>query len=247
MNLSTVIITHDEEKHIKKCLDSIGTHEVILVDNASTDQTVSIVQSNFPQAKIIRNKTNLGVAQARNQGIKEATGEYIMFLDADAELANDTINKLLEAMEQKPRAGIVAPKLIYPNGKLQYSCRRFPTFWNILSRGFLGESDSPNWYLMRDYDHKTPREVDWVMGACQLIRREVLNSIGLLDGGYFYGYEDVDFCWRALRKGWKVVYVPDAVAIHHYQRRSARGGIFNRLKWSHFSSAMRFLLKKNFS
>lgn len=250
MNLSTIIITNNEVKHIKNCLTSLGKFgagEVILVDNNSADDTVWIVENDFPQVRIIKNRSNRGVAVARNQSLKLANGDYVLFLDADAVLTAGALEHLLEVINQDSRIGIAGPKLIYPDGSLQYSCRQFPTFRDILGRGLGSKSGRQSRYLMRDYDHQTPREVDWVLGACQLIRRKTFEDIGFLDERYFYGYEDVDFCWRARRKEWKVVYVPEAVVVHHYHRRSAGGGIFNPLKWSHFASAMRFLIKKNFS
>ena len=100
---------------------------------------------------------------------------------------------------------------------------------------------------MVDLKHQEPKEVDWLLGAALLLRGQMLSEIGYFNEKYFLYYGDVDLCWRARKKGWKIVYYPQVQAVHHYQRASARGGIFNPLKWSHFFSAMRFLIKKNFS
>lgn len=193
--------------------------EVIVVDNASTDGSVQMAQEHFPWANVIANAQNVGYSAGNNLGIEAATGRHLLLLNPDTVIHDDALMTLVQFTDARPEAGIVGAKLLNRDGSLQYSCRRFPTLANGFFRDTpLGRLFPKNRYnrdyLMTNWDHSTPREVDWVSGAAMLIRRECLEEIGTLDEGFFMYCEDVDICFRARERGWKVFYCPDAVITH---------------------------------
>ncbi len=251
-DVSVVLVTYNSEHYIRTCLDALAeaqVRDVVVVDNNSHDSTRAIL-SEFSSLTVILNDTNRGYTQAVNQGVRATGTPYILVLNPDVEISADTIQVLVSELHTDPRVGIAAPKLVYPDGKLQYSCRRFPTFFTFLLRG-LGCTEARAWmprllhrHLMTEYDHVQPLDVDWVLGACMLIRRDMLTSIGLLDESYFLYYSDIDLCLRANRAGWKVRYEPRATAIHQYGRVSAQNRLSNPATRSHIRSALRFFWRQ---
>lgn len=198
--------------------------EVIVVDNGSTDGTPEWVQARFPRATLVRNERNRGVAPARNQGLRIAGGKYCLLLDVDTVLGDGALSALVGFLDANSSAGLVGPKLVDPDGRLQFTCRRFPTVLSKVARrapgrwsGALLEEEE-----FRRWDHGSPAAVDYVIGACQLLRRSALDEVGLLDERIFYGPEDVDLCLRMWEHGWQVWYVPGASVIHWEQRVTRR-------------------------
>ncbi len=249
--LSIIVITFHSIRFVKQCLLSVRRHaagidhEVIVVDSASTDGTQDAVRR-FPEVRFHDIGENRGVAAARNVGLGMAKGRFLMILDVDAELRHGSLESLLRFMERNEGVGLVGPRLLYPDGVLQYSCRRFPTAATKLARrlprrwvGRRLDQDE-----MRGWDHASPRAVDYVIGACQLVRREAWEEVGPLDDRIFYGPEDVDFCLRLWLGGWAVWYVPEAVIIHHEQRSSR--GVTNRLFWMHFWALSYYFTKHRY-
>jgi N-acetylglucosaminyl-diphospho-decaprenol L-rhamnosyltransferase len=237
MDLSIIILTMNESEKLKTCLESLQkdkailSSEIVVIDNASNDGTIRMLESDYPEIKIIRNSKNRGVGPARNQGLKIAKGEYILMLDNDTEVMNSSISKMLSFMQRHEDVGLLGAKLINPDGSLQLSCRRFPiVFQPIASRvtvlqksvyfkKFLG------YHLMKDFDHSSPREVDYVIGACQLIRREAFEHVGFYDERIFFGPEDCDYALRMWQNGWKVIYFPEATIMHQYCRRTTKASL----------------------
>lgn len=255
MMISVIILTFNESEYVCRCIEMVKksrgdfSREIIVIDNGSNDNTDVLLRKRYPEVQLISNHKNLGVARARNQGLRLANGDYMVFLDADSEVRSNTLSSLLSYMEFHSNVAVAGPKLLYPDGTLQYSCRMFPSLLTFICRG-LGVSDEHQFlrkHMMVAFNHQAQQTVDWVLGACQMIRRSALKDIGILDEHYFFGYEDIDFCYRAQQKSWMVAYVPSAIAVHHYQRRSARRGLFNLLKWQHSKSALRFFIKRFFS
>ena len=218
---------------LRKCLESIYkfiselSYEIVLIDNDSIDGTCEMVQENFPEVTLVRNQKNLGVAPARKQGMQLANGNYILILDADTELIENSVKSLYEFMEENKECGLIGCKLVDAQMNLQYSCKRFPSLLSLLFRRlehikFIGKSRTLINHMMMDWDHNEIREVDYLIGACQFIRREVIDKIGYYDTAIFYGPEDIDYCLRIWRAGWKVIYYPFTKIVHHEQRITKR-------------------------
>lgn len=255
MEVSVVIVSYNSRAVLGPCLESLKrqslfeTTEVIVIDNASSDGTPAMVRDRYPWVRLIAGRKNLGFSRGVNIGIREARGEYFLILNPDTVVRRDSIERLVDFAERTPKAGIVGPKLIYEDGTLQYSCRRFYT-WKVLvlRRTILGKifknSRHLADHLMLDFDHESTREVDWLLGACLLVRREAVESVGLLDERFFLYFEDVDWCYRMKHKGWKVFYHPESVVVHSYARGSAQS-VINRSFIAHLASLVRYYDKWN--
>ncbi len=228
-DLSIVIISWKMRDLLEVCLESIFkfteglTFQVILIDNFSQDGTIEMVEEKFPSVRLIKNPENRGVAPARNQGLKEVQGKYALILDADMELIENTIFQLYKFMEEHSECGMVGAKLVDSNRDLQYSCKRFPTVTALIFRrlepfSFISNSKTLKNHLMKDWDHNSVKEVDYLIGACQFFRKEVIDKIGMYDDNIFYGPEDIDYCLRIWKGGWKIFYYPLTKIIHHEQR-----------------------------
>jgi hypothetical protein len=222
-------------------------YEIIIIDNHSTDESCQLVREKFPDLYLIENVKNLGFARAVNQGFRKAKGKYLLILNPDVELLPGSADKMIDFLERHPEAGLLLPKLINPDGSLQFSCRKFYDFSTLLFRRTpLGRIFPNHWtirrHLMMDWNHEEVREVDWGLGACMFLRREALVGQGIFDERFFLYFEDVDLCFRLKKKGWKVIYNPEAVMVHAHLRQSA-GGFFNREKWEHFKSLIKFCCK----
>jgi len=255
VEVSVVVVSYNSRAVLAPCLESLKKQslfertEVIVVDNASSDGTPTMVRERYPWVKLIAGRKNIGFSRGVNVGIREARGEYFLVLNPDTVVRSDSIERLVDFMERTPSAGIVGPKLIYQDGNIQYSCRRFYT-WRVLvlRRTVLGKifknSSAVADHLMLDFDHETTREVDWILGACLLVRRETVESVGLLDERFFLYFEDVDWCYRMKHKGWKIFYYPESVVIHNYARESAQS-VINRSVIAHLASLIRYYDKWN--
>lgn len=250
MELSVIILNWNSRHFIKECLRSLlhtTQHlekEIIIIDNGSKDGSVCFLEHFFPEIILIKNKVNKGVGPSRNQGIKIAKGEFILILDIDTIIHKNAIEFLLETIKTDQRIGIVGPKLVDKNDKLQFSCRFLPSIMSkayrqlpgILQKWLLGREEMLNW------PHDTLREVDYMIGACQLIRKGLIEDIGLFDARMFYGVEEVDYCLRTWKGGWKVVYNPAAV-VTHIEQRKGRKNLFSRLQMEHNKSLLTYFLK----
>jgi N-acetylglucosaminyl-diphospho-decaprenol L-rhamnosyltransferase len=226
--VSIVILTWNSRALLEACLAALPAAterlptEVIVVDNGSRDGTADVLRRRG-DVTVIVNATNRGVAPGRNQGLRAARGEFVVLLDVDTVPAPGAFTQLAARLRAAPEVGLVGPKLVDPDGRLQYSCRRFPTLIDKLCRRLpdgVGRALVADVEL-RSWDHADLRRVDYVIGACQMIRRAALDEVGLLDEHIFYGPEDVDLCLRMQRAGWQVEYVPAAVVMH-LERRLTR-------------------------
>jgi len=225
--LSIVIVNCNVKNLLKKCLESILKYEkdtefeVIVVDNDSKDHSQEMVKSNFPHVKLIENKRNLGFSHGCNQGIRESQGRYILLLNPDTELTPGGFKKMIDFMDSRPEIGICGPKMTDRNGNLQFSCRSFPSYLTAISSSqsvlnrIFPKNPLSRKYLLKDQDHSQIREVDWVSGSCLLVKREMLEKVGLLDQRFFMYVEDVDLCYRAKKTGFSVFYFPPVLVIHH--------------------------------
>jgi GT2 family glycosyltransferase len=188
----------------------------LVVDNASADNSLECLASICPEAILLANGSNVGFGRANNQLIEHLQGKYALLLNTDAFVDADSLSKTLEYMESHPDCGILGVRLVGREGDLQPSCRYFPTPLNVfLSRTGLGRF-FPVVKMVDDmeWDHASVRECDWVPGCYYLIRREVIDQVGLFDPRYFLYYEEVDHCKRTKQAGWKVVYYPHTTVVH---------------------------------
>jgi GT2 family glycosyltransferase len=226
MNLSIVIVNYNAAPFLKRAIDSIEhhlkdvSHEICVVDNASTDDSLDILTS-LSHVRVISNNKNLGFAAAVNQGLRNITGSFVLWLNPDAELLDDGLSTILCYMKDHPSVGIVGPRILNADGSVQLSCRSFPSYqaglfnrYSLFTRWFPNNRFSRR-YLKSDWDHNVVADVDWVSGACLLHRRELMERPGFLDEKFFMYCEDVDFCLRAEQQGWKVQYHPGAAVLHH--------------------------------
>jgi len=230
-DLSIIIVNWNTKNLLKQCLESIKAHtkkisyEIIVVDNSSRDGSADMVETNFPQVFLIKNKKNLGYGRANNQGLDRARGKYVLFLNSDITVNENCLDEMFDFMEDNPAVGASACKLTYPDGSLQHSCRQFPSFkvfflMLIGLRAVFPKMKIFRRYMMLDWDHGDLREVDQIMGSFMFVRRNVLERIGSFDERYWMYFEEVDLCLRIKRAGWKIVHYPFVSAIHHLSKSS---------------------------
>jgi len=254
VDLSVVIVNWNTCDELRKCLHSIreadsDRTETIVVDNASFDESVGMLRREFPWVRLIGNSENLGFAKAGNIGIEAARGRYLFLLNPDTEVEKGAFPALVSFGDENPDVGIFGPKVLNPDGSLQCSCRRFPTLRAALYRYTpLGRLFPTNPYTrdyrMTDWDHSHPRDVDWVSGAAVVIRREMLDAIGLFDERFFMYCEDVDLGCRAKQAGWRVAYYPAVAVVHVIGRSSDRNA--NRMIIE-FHRSMYLFFKKHYA
>ena len=258
MKLSIVIIGYNSWHFLEKNLASLSflkndtETEIIYVDNASNDKTVTEMERLYPAVRIFRNTKNLGISKARNRGIREATGKYIWLLDSDTEVSAEAANGMLTFMDNHPEAGICGCKMYGQDGKVQPSCRKFPTISGKLKTaihivaGKFGCGLYTSFVRSNHYDTEVemPFEVDYLIGACQLIRKEAQERVGELDEKIFYGPEDADFCLRMKFAGYKVFYIPQVSIYHAYQRVTSHQ-LFSKLTRKHLQGLVYYFWKKS--
>jgi len=257
MDLSIIIVYYKNIEELAKNILSLSpacadlSYETIVVDNSPTQELQETILAGAEGLTLLRAGRNLGLARATNMAIAEAKGRHYLFLNPDIIATKDSVKRLVEYAEGHSGAGIVASKLVNPDGSLQLSCRRFYTLSHILVRRtplrYLLSAEAINsHHLMKDYDHSTPRNVDWVLGSCLLIREKAVQEVGSMDGDFFLYFEDVDWCYRMHKADWDVVYYPHSVMIHSHKRDSASPG-FGRQKRAHLASFIRFHKKHGWS
>jgi GT2 family glycosyltransferase len=255
MDVSIVIVSFNGRDLLRRCLASIYEYteglqfEVIIVDNASTDGTREAIAGEYPQAKLLARANNAGFSRAVNEGIAASRGNFLLILNPDCELTSNILPVMIGYLTSRPEIGLLGPKLLDPGGQLQLSCRAFPGFeaslfnrYSLLTKLFPNNKYSSR-YLMLEFDHSRVKDVDWLSGACWLLTRRAYETIGPLDAGYFWTFEDVDYCQRAKRAGLRVVYFPDASIIHHIggSSRGAPGRAIiarHRGMWRYYRSYM---------
>jgi len=224
MDVAICIVSHNTRDLLLACLDSVGRQagasEVVVVDSASTDGSAEAARAAFPQAKVIAAQENLGFGAGCNRGIRATKGEAVLLLNADTRLTAGALEAMVRALCADEGVALVGPRLVRPDGSLQRSCHAFPTLATAFF-GYAGLSKAfPRSRLLGRYDmswwdHGERRKVDWVSGACMLVRRSALEQVGLFDEGYYMYAEECDLCFRLRRAGYGVVYEPAAEVVHH--------------------------------
>ncbi len=228
-----------------------SAHEIIVVDNASGDGTPLMVAREFPGVRCIASSVNTGFGPGNNLGIREARGRYVLIMNPDVVVLDATLDTLVAYMDSHPDVGICGPQLVNPDGSIQYSCYRFPTpLVPIYRRTPLGRfsfaREAVDTYLMREWDHCDERDVDWLLGAAIIMRRDMFEKVGLFDEQFFLYFEDTDLCRRAWEAGYRVVYNPSVRLVHYHKRESA-GSVFkiftNKVTRIHIQSWIKYLIK----
>lgn len=222
MDVSIIVVSFNAREMLVRCLNSILTtvlgpsYEIVVVDNASKDGSPQLVASEYPQARLIDNETNLGFARANNQGIAVSSGRYILLLNSDAVLLPGTVRTMIDFMDAHQQVGVVGAQLLNPDGSFQGSYADFPSLLGeLLLLSKLAHLVYPPTYPSYPAEQsREGRDVDWVSGACLMARRSAMDVVGLLDEGYFMYTEETDWCYRMRAAGWSVHYLPDAKVIH---------------------------------
>lgn len=256
IDLSITIITWNCKAFLAKCLEGIYdkvrgiNFEVIVVDNNSTDGTRDMIKEKYPQVSLIENSTNRGVARARNQAIRVSHGKYVLLLDADTEILSSDFKYLISYMKKNKPVGVLGCLMYAEDDRFYPSARTFPSPLHVIVRrlehyGFLRNSKVLKKHHLEDYNGLNPIEVDYVIGAFQLIRKESIKKVGLLDEKMFYGFEDADYCARMKKKGFKVVFYPSFKIKHHVQG-IARRSLINKMLFYQIKSYIRFYIKYRF-
>lgn len=227
--VSAVILSFNSRHHIEQCVRSLikaladmpGPSEVWVVENGSSDDSARILrvlEREFaPTLRVIYNERNLGTTVSRNQALRRATGHYILVMDSDAWVEAPTLKSLIHTLERDVHCGIVAPRLEYPDGRFQLSTDTFPTLFRKLHRLMALRKLEVGAKPLTE-----PRSVDYAISALWLFRRSLLEEVGLLDENIFYSPEDVDFCLRTWKAGYKVMYDPRVKAVHDAQELSRK-------------------------
>jgi len=231
-DIAVIVVNWNAREDLRLCLASLLTdsipkvsYSVWVVDNASNDGSADMTRLEFPQAKLIANTENVGFSRANNQAIAASDGRYVFLLNSDATVKPGALDALVAFADSHSQAGIIGPKVLNPDGSLQFSCRRFPTLGAGLFRNtWLGRLSPHNRYaadyLMANVSHDKPRNVDWLSGCAMLIRRDRIAEFGGLDERFYMYCEDVDICKRAWDAGRDVMYYPGAVVTHAIGRSS---------------------------
>lgn len=263
-DINIVIVNYKMKDDIDKCLTSLfldikdsGLEIIVtVVDNASHDGIAELLKEKYPEVNFIQMPENEGFGHAQNAGMESCEAKYYFALNPDTEFLpnSNAIKKMFDYMEKHDKIGMIGPKIIYPDGSLQYSCYRFPSFWQpVFSRTKIGGEKLRNKmndnFLMKDFDHNSTRPVDWIMGSAMFVRNKAVKEVGMFDNRFWMYAEDSDWCRRMWEAHWPVYYVHDIVIKHAHGRGSAKvPGIFkalikNKLARVHLSSWLKYMWK----
>ncbi len=262
MELSIIITSYKNPELLKICIESVRKYfiplkeqryEIIVADSDTEESTAMMMREDFSDIIFIPSYKNAGFQFLVKKGYEASCGRYLLVLNGDIIVKNNSINKLLEFIKSHPKVGIAGPKLLNFNETLQYSCCRFYSPLTIVyRRTFLGNfpfaKKHLNRFLMKDFDHKSIKEVDWLMGSALMTSREAVERVGLMDERFTMYMEDVDWCRRFWEQNYKVIYFPEAEMYHYHGRGSANKNallslISNRLAWIHIASAIKYFWK----
>lgn len=218
LDLSIVIVSFNVKDFLKACLNSLYhsivdiEFEVFVVDNNSQDATAQMIERDFPQVKLIQNHENIGFVKANNRAFERSQGRYILMLNPDTVILENYLHVTVRYFDQEPNVGAIGCKMLNPDHSLQASCYNFPSLREIFGMYFVG---SQKFSGLKKMDYNKTQEVDFVRGAFLALNRRCLEEIGLLDERLFMFGEETDLCYRMKLRGWKVLYMPDTVIIHH--------------------------------
>ncbi|MUG73955.1 glycosyltransferase family 2 protein [Paenibacillus validus] len=255
MDLSIIVLNYNTKQLTLNCLESIRNsvteylYEIILVDNHSTDGSIEAFEKHYPEIELIRNQVNVGFSKGNNQAMKIARGRYVLLLNSDTIVNSDTLDVMLQFMDQQPTVGAAGCKVVLPDGSLDKACRRgFPTPSASFYYAFGFAKLFPrvprfNQYQLSYLDPDQDYPVDCLVGAFMMVRREVIDQVGMLDEDFFMYGEDIDWCYRIKEAGWGIHYYP-YTEIVHYKGASSRRRPFKIIY--EFHRAMILFHKKHY-
>jgi N-acetylglucosaminyl-diphospho-decaprenol L-rhamnosyltransferase len=256
VDLSIVIVNWNVKDLLRPCLHSLLDRatlvsaeerlwqtegglcfEVLVIDSASSDGSVDVVRNEFPHVHLYASETNLGYSGGNNLGLGKSQGEYILLLNPDTEVLDSALDEMVSYMRTHPRVGVVGPQLRYPDGEIQSSRRRFPGLATALVESTFLEKWMPRHrvlarYRMLDCPDDEVAQVDWLVGACLLVRAKVRDQVGVLDDQYFMYSEELDWQKRIREAGWTIVYLPSARIIHYEGKSSEQVGALTHIRFS---------------
>jgi N-acetylglucosaminyl-diphospho-decaprenol L-rhamnosyltransferase len=227
MDLSVVTVSYNTRELLRACLASVIStlpstldYELFVVDNASADGSAAMVREDFPQVRLVCNSENRGFSAANNQGLEKSSGRYLMLLNPDTVVGVGALEWMLKALEERIEVGAVGPRLVFPDGGFQHSAFTFPTLPMIFLDFFpihhrLLESRLNGRYPREWYQRGDPFRIDHPLGAALMVKRMVVEEVGLLDEGFFMYCEEIDWCLRIKQAGWQILCCPQAEVIHH--------------------------------
>lgn len=236
-NISIIIVSWNAKVYLEQCLFSIikataflESVEIVVVDNSSTDGSAEMVRQKFPNVTLICNSSNLGFAKANNIGINHCHGDYLFFINSDVVVYPDCIISIVNYMEEHPDIGLLGPRIIGTDNRVQRSCMGYPSLWNTFCRAVFLDKVFPrikifNGFMLNHWAHDSIKEVDIINGCFWAVRRKAIEQIGLLDEDFFIYAEDMDWCKRFNNADWKVVYFPLAQSLHYGGASSANAPV----------------------
>jgi len=270
IDLSVVIVSWNIRDLLGKCLHSINSNqgelmvEVIVVDSGSSDGTPTMLREEYSWVRLVACEQNVGFPKGNNIGLAEANGRFLLLLNPDTEVQGEALSLMTRYLDEHGSVGIVGPQLLNPDGSVQSSRRRFPTVMTGLFESTWLQPFAPKSliddYYASDLADDELAEVDWLVGACLMTRRAVLEQVGPLDEDYFMYSEELDWCRRVKDAGWQIIYFPDATVVHHigksseqavterhinYQRAKLR--YFRKFHGESVAAFLRFMLLMNYA
>jgi N-acetylglucosaminyl-diphospho-decaprenol L-rhamnosyltransferase len=217
-DVAAIVVTLNALPWLERCLDSVRDYETVVVDVGSTDGTIELVRTRFPQAELVQFE-NRGLGAGWNEGIRRTSSRYVLLLNADAWMLGDATETLAALLGDRPRAAVAAPRLLNVDGSLQRSVRGYPTLWRLATEYLFLRKLAPrsrllNAFYAGGFEHDAEREAEFVMGAVMLLRRAAIDEVGGLDEDFFLFSEETDWHYRFVRAGWQVLFTPAAEAVH---------------------------------
>jgi N-acetylglucosaminyl-diphospho-decaprenol L-rhamnosyltransferase len=219
-DVAVVVVAYNALPWLERCLESVRGYDTIVVDNGSTDGSVTLVRERFPEGRLIE-QSNVGMGGGNNAGMSAAppAARYCFLLNSDAWVVGGAIDELARFADAHARAAVVAPKLRNPDGTLQRSVRGYPTTWRLATEYLFVRRLAPRTTLLNPlyvggFDHETAREVEWLQGTALLVRREAAEAVGGFDESFFMFSEETDWLYRFRRAGWQVWFDPAAEVVH---------------------------------
>lgn len=259
LELSIIVTNYKNPDLLKICLNSIKenvrdvNYEIIVVDSDTGEDTELMMREDFPNVNFFPFFKNIGFQQLVKKGLKKSMADYILILNGDILVKKKSVEKLFDYLKNHQSVGMIGPKLFSFNEKFQASCFRFyKPITIIYRRTFLGKlwfaKKHLDWFLMKDYDHKKIRKVDWLMGSAFMVSRKAVKKVGYMDIRFFMYMEDVDWCRRFWESGLTVVYYPEAQMLHYHGKGSGNKNFLhsiflNKLTWIHITSALKYFKK----